>query len=469
MYPLVLVLYIISPSIICEMELIKINSLCTDLQDWPFCKQTNRKESFDFNKLFSSFSGATRQSNSPVTPTIQNSRRWKSASRLILRPPPEKLVNNSNRAAIGGIPETCRTFPELPEVPGNSRIRRLPVPASNSRLLRRVTVADRFQTLEAILGHKVKENRVYCQCLIWKSTSNLVFRRWVRISKGSATATRSFGEKVVADRNVGRFRFFNISCSQGSSVTATAFKRAPSHTKSSHGRLFFQGRNPLSVSVIAHRVCLQVFNGCPLKIHCTASWIHPDTHDQHILVGAEEGIYTLNLTELHENAMDLLYPRRTVWMFVIKDVLMTLSGKTPSLFRHDLLGLHSKQSDRLTISMNAMHKIPSKFVPKKFAMTSKVRNPIRLIPILFNDRDVTCAIQTVLCVEYQLWLQFRLQTLRAAQSAAWAEIHTTGTSICAGPPLAASSSCSGTTPSTSSCCWSTSNARLQIRRGCSRW
>ena len=26
----------------------------------------------------------------------------------------------------------------------------------------------------------------------------------------------------------------------------------------------------------------------------------------------------LNLNELHENVMDLLYPRRTVWMFVIK-------------------------------------------------------------------------------------------------------------------------------------------------------
>ena len=47
-------------------------------------------------------------------------------------------------------------------------------------------------------------------------------------------------------------------------------------------------------------------------------------------------------------------------------------GKTPSLHRHDLLGLHSKQSDRLTISMNAMHKIPTKMLPKKFAMTSKV-------------------------------------------------------------------------------------------------
>ncbi|XP_040567705.1 mitogen-activated protein kinase kinase kinase kinase 5 isoform X2 [Lepeophtheirus salmonis] len=118
----------------------------------------------------------------------------------------------------------------------------------------------------------------------------------------------------------------------------------------------------------------KVFNGCPLRINCTASWVHPETNNQHILVGAEEGIYTLNLNEIHENAMDLLYPRRTVWMFVIKDVLMTQSGKTCSLYRHDLLGLHSKQSDRLTISMNAMHKIPSKLFPKKFTMTTKVPN-----------------------------------------------------------------------------------------------
>lgn len=118
----------------------------------------------------------------------------------------------------------------------------------------------------------------------------------------------------------------------------------------------------------------KVFNGCPLKINCTASWVHPETHNQHILVGAEEGIYTLNLNELHENAMDLLYPRRTIWMFVIKDVLMTLSGKTPSLFRHDLVGLHanSKQNHRFTLSVNAMTKIPEKFVPKKYSMTTKV-------------------------------------------------------------------------------------------------
>ncbi|XP_046675812.1 mitogen-activated protein kinase kinase kinase kinase 5 isoform X4 [Homalodisca vitripennis] len=113
----------------------------------------------------------------------------------------------------------------------------------------------------------------------------------------------------------------------------------------------------------------KVFNGCPLRIHCTASWIHPDTRDQHILIGAEEGIYNLNLNELHETAIDQLYPRRTIWLYVIKDVLMSLSGKTPQLYRHDLLALQSKQSHRFTMHMN---RIPERLVPRKFALTTKV-------------------------------------------------------------------------------------------------
>ncbi|XP_018336102.1 mitogen-activated protein kinase kinase kinase kinase 5 isoform X3 [Agrilus planipennis] len=113
----------------------------------------------------------------------------------------------------------------------------------------------------------------------------------------------------------------------------------------------------------------KVFNGCPLRIYCTASWIHPDTRDQHILIGAEEGIYNLNLNELHETCIDQLYPRRTIWMYVIKDVLMTLSGKTPHLYRHDLLAMQSKQSHRFSIHMN---RIPEKLVPRKFALTTRV-------------------------------------------------------------------------------------------------
>ncbi|XP_076262755.1 MAP4K3-like protein hppy isoform X3 [Rhynchophorus ferrugineus] len=114
----------------------------------------------------------------------------------------------------------------------------------------------------------------------------------------------------------------------------------------------------------------KVFNGCPLRIYCTASWIHPETRDQHILIGAEEGIYNLNLNELHETCIDQLYNRRTVWMYVIKDVLMTLSGsKTPQLYRHDLLALQSKQSHRFSLHMN---RIPEKLVPRKFALTTRV-------------------------------------------------------------------------------------------------
>ncbi|RXG52256.1 Mitogen-activated protein kinase kinase kinase kinase 3 [Armadillidium vulgare] len=114
---------------------------------------------------------------------------------------------------------------------------------------------------------------------------------------------------------------------------------------------------------------IQVFNGCPLHIHCTASWIHPASRDQHILIGAEEGIYTLNLNEIHEAAMEQLFPARTSWMVVIKDVLMSISGKGPNLYRHDLIGLHNKHFHKFSLPMN---KIPEKLLPRKYTITTKV-------------------------------------------------------------------------------------------------
>lgn len=44
-------------------------------------------------------------------------------------------------------------------------------------------------------------------------------------------------------------------------------------------------------------------------------------------------------------------------------------GKTPQLYRHDLIAIHSKQSHRFSLHMK---KIPEKLVPRKFALTTKV-------------------------------------------------------------------------------------------------
>ena len=120
----------------------------------------------------------------------------------------------------------------------------------------------------------------------------------------------------------------------------------------------------------------KVFNECPLKIHCSVSWIHPETRDQHLLLGCEEGIYTLNLNELHDACIDQLFPRRTTWMFVIKDALMSLSGKTPHLYRHEIVQLHVKSNapgHKFSQQVDSMiNKIPERFVPWKLSATSKI-------------------------------------------------------------------------------------------------
>lgn len=114
----------------------------------------------------------------------------------------------------------------------------------------------------------------------------------------------------------------------------------------------------------------KVFNGCPLSLSCSATWVHPITRDQHLLLAGAGGIYTLNLNQLHEATMEQLYNRSTSWMVVVKNVLISLSGlKNRCLYRHDLLALHSRHMNRFTLNVN---KIPEKLVPRKLAMTTKV-------------------------------------------------------------------------------------------------
>ncbi|KFD48990.1 CNH domain protein [Trichuris suis] len=120
----------------------------------------------------------------------------------------------------------------------------------------------------------------------------------------------------------------------------------------------------------------KIFNGCPLKVNCAVSWVHSETKEQHILIGADEGIYSLNLNQLHEATLHRVNTRQCTWMYVYKDTLMAVQGcdgKTPYLYRHDLLGLHQR-SFTYRLSSLPLDRISQKILPRRLVISSRVAN-----------------------------------------------------------------------------------------------
>ncbi|KAM7377746.1 hypothetical protein PAMA_014171 [Pampus argenteus] len=122
----------------------------------------------------------------------------------------------------------------------------------------------------------------------------------------------------------------------------------------------------------------KVFNGCPLKIHCAVTWILPKTRDQYLILGAEEGIYTLNLNELHEDTLEKLIPQRCTWLYVMNNVLMSVSGKSSQLYSHSLTVLFEQkvQKENVQKKHSSLSLSTSRFTdrisPRKFAVSVKI-------------------------------------------------------------------------------------------------
>ncbi|XP_060887936.1 mitogen-activated protein kinase kinase kinase kinase 2 isoform X2 [Labrus mixtus] len=121
----------------------------------------------------------------------------------------------------------------------------------------------------------------------------------------------------------------------------------------------------------------KVFNGCPLQIHCAVTWILPKTRDQYLILGAEEGIYSLNLNELHEDTLEKLLPQRCTWLYVMNNVLMSVSGKSSQLYSHSLTELFEhrghvqKKHSSLSLSTNRFAERISTS-QRKFAVSVKI-------------------------------------------------------------------------------------------------
>uniref|UniRef100_A0A671N2B6 Mitogen-activated protein kinase kinase kinase kinase 2-like n=1 Tax=Sinocyclocheilus anshuiensis TaxID=1608454 RepID=A0A671N2B6_9TELE len=131
----------------------------------------------------------------------------------------------------------------------------------------------------------------------------------------------------------------------------------------------------VNISIAMGACFTKVFNGCPLKIHCAETWVLPKTRDQYLILGAEEGVYILNLNELHEDTLEKLLPQRCTWLYVMNNVLMSISGKSSHLYSHRLTALFEqrghlqRKQGHMSLGTN---RFTERIIHRKFAVSVKI-------------------------------------------------------------------------------------------------
>jgi [mitogen-activated protein kinase] kinase 5 len=137
-----------------------------------------------------------------------------------------------------------------------------------------------------------------------------------------------------------------------------------------------------------------IFHNAEFAINCSTTWIHPTNNHQYAIFGAQEGIYMLDLYELHESQLIQIYQSNCSWLYVVDNVMMSMQGKTPYLYRHDLLQLVQQEilTQKITKKIN---KVPEKLKPKMFMATMRLPETKDCIQCcvrqsIFNDNLYLC-------------------------------------------------------------------------------
>jgi serine/threonine protein kinase len=108
-----------------------------------------------------------------------------------------------------------------------------------------------------------------------------------------------------------------------------------------------------------HAYFSKIFNGCPLHLTCAQTWTHPHTGIEYVYLGAEEGLYSLQMTQSGDPIMEQVNPRSVHWLCIFNNALISIAGRSRHLCETNLILLHDKdsQQQRFGSQRNPTHKI----------------------------------------------------------------------------------------------------------------
>ena len=89
----------------------------------------------------------------------------------------------------------------------------------------------------------------------------------------------------------------------------------------------------------------KIFNGCPLHLNCASSWTDPTSKVQYILLGAEEGLFTLQITNSPDPVMEQVSSRACYWLRIVENLLVSVSSSNRVLSMTNLVMLYQSQAE----------------------------------------------------------------------------------------------------------------------------